>query len=88
MGKDAVGCGDVGTGACMGLQGGDGLPSHSACSSLSPLPHLPLFSGAEWILLRLLLGINKSWGFLSSQLSWGRHLEGGPGGAGGGSDPH
>lgn len=53
------------------------LVSHSAWSSLFPLPCLPLCSGAEWILLhlhpgqRLLLGINKSWGFLSSQLSRG-----------------
>lgn len=75
------------------------LPSHSVlpCLSLSSLsllcPRLPLFSQAEWILLhlhpgqRLLLGINKSWGFLLSQLRRGRPLEGGLGGAGDGSHP-
>lgn len=87
MGKGAVGCGDVGTGTRMGPQGGDRPAPFSlvcVCVSLSfllslfPLPiSWLLLSGAERILLllhpgqRLLLGINKSWGFLSSQLSGG-----------------
>lgn len=63
------------------------------CRSFPPLclpsPPLLLLSGAQWILLhlqpgqRLLLGINKSWGFSVESAERGRYLEGGPAGAGG-----
>lgn len=42
MGKDALGCGDVGTGARMGLQGGDMPASLSLCVFVSlPSPPSP-----------------------------------------------
>lgn len=43
MGKDALGCGDVGTGAWMGLQGGDRSASLALCVFVS-LPSPPSLS--------------------------------------------
>lgn len=62
MGKDALGCGDVGTGAWMGLQGGVRLAAFSLCVCLSSLSPVSLSSlGLNGSSSICILGRGCSW---------------------------